>query len=67
MSVDDDTAGPATTAALLAALRAGRLSARDAVAAALERCRQGSDLNAMISLRADDALAEAERADALHG
>ena len=67
MSVDDDTAGPATTAALLAALRAGRLSARAAVAAALERCRRGSDLNAMISLRADDALAEAERADALHG
>ena len=32
-----------------------------AVSAALARCREGRDLNAMISLRSDEALAEAGR------
>lgn len=48
---------------LLEELRSGRLSARAAVEAAIERCRQAADANALISLRADPALAEADEAD----
>lgn len=49
---------------LLEELRSGGLSARAAVEAAIERCRQAAALNALISLRADPALAEADAADA---
>jgi Asp-tRNA(Asn)/Glu-tRNA(Gln) amidotransferase A subunit family amidase len=62
MQNDRDGSGE-TTLALLSRLRSGDLSAHEAVTAALQRCQQGSHLNAMISLRANDALAEADAAD----
>jgi aspartyl-tRNA(Asn)/glutamyl-tRNA(Gln) amidotransferase subunit A len=47
-------------AALVARLRAGELSPREAVASYLERIEARRDLNAYISVRAEEALAEAD-------
>ena len=53
-----------TLARLAEQIRAGDVSPREAVLAALERIEAGRDLNAFISVRADEALAEAESAPA---
>ncbi len=49
---------------LRAALDAGRVSARELVAASLARAEARADLNAVLALRPEPALAEAEAADA---
>jgi aspartyl-tRNA(Asn)/glutamyl-tRNA(Gln) amidotransferase subunit A len=53
-----------TLARLAEQIRAGDVSPREAVLAALERIEAGRDLNAFISVRADEALVEAESAPA---
>jgi aspartyl-tRNA(Asn)/glutamyl-tRNA(Gln) amidotransferase subunit A len=53
-----------TLARLAEQIRAGDVSPREAVLAALERIEAGRELNAFISVRADEALAEAESAPA---
>jgi aspartyl-tRNA(Asn)/glutamyl-tRNA(Gln) amidotransferase subunit A len=49
-----------TLAALVVRLRAGELSPREAVASYLERIDARRDLNAYVSVRAEEALAEAD-------
>jgi len=58
-----------TLARLAGQIRAGEISPREAVLSALERIDAARELNAFISVRADEALAEAETAPAgpLHG
>jgi aspartyl-tRNA(Asn)/glutamyl-tRNA(Gln) amidotransferase subunit A len=51
-----------TVAALAAAIRAGTLAPREAVEESLRRIEAAAGLNAFISVRAEEALAEAERA-----
>ncbi|MGE0284196.1 MAG: amidase family protein [Rhizobiaceae bacterium] len=62
MTAAPDLEAP-TVLDMLDRLRTGSVSARAVVTSALERCRQEQDLNAMISLRAEEALAEADEAD----
>jgi Asp-tRNA(Asn)/Glu-tRNA(Gln) amidotransferase A subunit family amidase len=50
-------------AGIAAAVREGRLSAVDLVRRALERIEAAADLNAVVALRADAALAEADSLD----
>jgi aspartyl-tRNA(Asn)/glutamyl-tRNA(Gln) amidotransferase subunit A len=58
-----------TLALLAERLRSGELSPREAVQSCLERIEAAGELNAFISIRAEEALAEAERAPdgPLHG
>jgi Asp-tRNA(Asn)/Glu-tRNA(Gln) amidotransferase A subunit family amidase len=57
--MDSDLGGRGARAALAADVRAGRVSARELVEAALARI-EASSLNAVCALRAEEALAEAE-------
>jgi indoleacetamide hydrolase len=63
MSADHNPTELSTAAALVAALREGTVSSEQAVRAALERCDALQSLNAMITLRPDQAIAAARAHD----